>query len=77
LDGRLTALLCKKKITIAKTKEVKPGRNLAESSKEVFGFKMGCFANDDNGNAYHTLFEGQRLKDTNVDPTTGHSSRAV
>jgi hypothetical protein len=33
MDARLTALTCKK-ITVAKSKEVKTGRNLAESSKE-------------------------------------------
>jgi hypothetical protein len=38
LDRRPTTLLCKK-ITVAKSKEVKTGCNLAESSKEGYGFK--------------------------------------
>jgi hypothetical protein len=38
LDARLTHLLCKK-ITVAKSKEVKIGSNLAESSKEGYGSK--------------------------------------
>jgi hypothetical protein len=40
LDARLTTLLCKR-ITVAKSKEMKTGCNLAESSNE------GRFANDD------------------------------
>jgi hypothetical protein len=35
-----------RKIIIAKTKEVKTGCNLAESSKEGCWSKRGCFAND-------------------------------
>jgi hypothetical protein len=38
LDARLTTLLCKKKI-VAKSKEVKSGCNLAESSKKGYGSK--------------------------------------
>jgi hypothetical protein len=38
LDARLTTLLCKK-ITVAKSKELKTGRNLAEPSKECYGPK--------------------------------------
>jgi hypothetical protein len=38
-DARLTTLLCKRKITVAKTKEVKTESNLAESSKEGYGSK--------------------------------------
>jgi hypothetical protein len=38
LDARLTTLLCKK-IIVAKSKEVKTGCNLAESSKEDCGSK--------------------------------------
>jgi hypothetical protein len=38
LDARLTTLLCQK-IIFAKTKEVKTGSNLAESSKEGYGSK--------------------------------------
>jgi hypothetical protein len=38
-------LLCKT-ITVAKSKEVKTGSNLAESSKDGYGSKRGCFAND-------------------------------
>jgi hypothetical protein len=33
----LTTLLCKKKITVVKSKEVKPGYNLAESSEKCYG----------------------------------------
>jgi hypothetical protein len=39
LDARLVNLLCKR-ITVAKSKEVKTGCNLAESSKEACGSKM-------------------------------------
>jgi hypothetical protein len=39
LDARLTTLLCKKKNIVAKSKEVKTGCNLAESSKEGCGSK--------------------------------------
>jgi hypothetical protein len=39
LDARLATLLCKRKITVAKSKEVKTGSNLAESSKEGYGSK--------------------------------------
>jgi hypothetical protein len=38
LDTRLLTLLCKK-ITVAKSKEVKTGYNLAESSKKGYGSK--------------------------------------
>jgi hypothetical protein len=38
LDARLTTLLCKS-ISIAKSKEVKTGSNLAGSSKEGYGSK--------------------------------------
>jgi spore maturation protein SpmB len=38
LDARLTPLLCKK-ITVAKSRQVKTGSNLAESSKEGYGSK--------------------------------------
>jgi hypothetical protein len=37
----------KKKIIVVKSKEVKTGSNLAESSKEGYGSKGGCFANAD------------------------------
>jgi hypothetical protein len=47
LDARLTTLLCKI-VTVAKSKEMKTGSNLAGSSKEGYGFKRGCFANDDD-----------------------------
>jgi hypothetical protein len=40
LDARLTA--------VAKSKEVNTGCHLAESSKEGYGSKRGCFANDDD-----------------------------
>jgi hypothetical protein len=40
LDARLTDL--------AKSKEVKTGCNLAESSKKGYGSKRGCVANDDD-----------------------------
>jgi hypothetical protein len=43
----LTTLLCKKNI-VAKSKEVKIGSDLAQSSKEYYGSKRGCFANDDD-----------------------------
>jgi hypothetical protein len=43
LDSRLTTLLCKQ-ITVRKT-----GLNLAESSKEGYGSKKGCFASDVSG----------------------------
>jgi hypothetical protein len=39
LEARLATLLCKKKIIVAKSKEVKPGCNLAEFSKEGYGSK--------------------------------------
>jgi hypothetical protein len=39
LDDILTTLLCKT-ITVAKSKEVKTGSNLSESSKEDHGSKM-------------------------------------
>jgi hypothetical protein len=39
LDARLTTLLCEKKIIVAKSKEVKTGSNLSESSKEGYGSK--------------------------------------
>jgi hypothetical protein len=42
LDTRLTTLLCKK-TTVAKSKEVESGCNLAESSKEGYGSKMAVF----------------------------------
>jgi hypothetical protein len=46
LGARLTTLLCKKKENIiAKSKEVKTGCSLTESSK--VWLKEGCFANDD------------------------------
>jgi hypothetical protein len=35
-------LLCKKNI-VTKSKEEKPGYNLAESSKEGYGLKKDCF----------------------------------
>jgi hypothetical protein len=38
LGARLPALLCKN-VTIAKFKEVKPGSNLTEFSKEGYGSK--------------------------------------
>jgi hypothetical protein len=38
LDARLIILLCKN-ITVAKTKEVKTGYNMAEFSKEGYGSK--------------------------------------
>jgi hypothetical protein len=38
LDARLATLLCKK-IIVAKSKEVKTGYSLAESSKEGYGSK--------------------------------------
>jgi hypothetical protein len=38
LDPKLATLLCKK-IIVAKSKEVKTGCNLAESSKEGYGSK--------------------------------------
>jgi hypothetical protein len=44
LDARLTTLLCKKKITVAKSKEVKIRCNLAESSNEGNGSKMAVFS---------------------------------
>jgi hypothetical protein len=49
LDARLTTLLCKKKKknTSAKSKEVKTGCNLPESSKEGNGSKRPL-ANDEN-----------------------------
>jgi hypothetical protein len=47
LDARLTALPCKKNI-VSKSKDVKTGYNLTESSKEGYGSKKGCFANDDD-----------------------------
>jgi hypothetical protein len=37
LDARLTTLLCKKTIIVTKSKEVKTGYNLAESSKGGYG----------------------------------------
>jgi hypothetical protein len=40
-------LLCKR-ISFAKSEEMKTGCNLAESSKEGYGSKRGCFANDDD-----------------------------
>jgi hypothetical protein len=40
-------LLCKNNI-VAKSKEVKTGCSLAESSKESYGSKRGCSANDDD-----------------------------
>jgi hypothetical protein len=40
-------LFCKH-IIAAKFKEVKPGCNLAESSKEGYGSKRGCSADNDN-----------------------------
>jgi hypothetical protein len=40
-------LLCKK-INVAKSKEVKTGCNLAESSKEGYELKRCCFTNDDD-----------------------------
>jgi hypothetical protein len=43
LVTRLTTLLCKK-IIVAKSKEVKPGCNLAESSKEGYGSKRAVFS---------------------------------
>jgi hypothetical protein len=42
LDASLTALLCKK-ITVAKSKEVKTACNLAKSSKESYGSKRAVF----------------------------------
>jgi hypothetical protein len=42
LEARLTSLLCKK-INVAKSKEVKTGLNLAESSKEGYGSKRALF----------------------------------
>jgi hypothetical protein len=54
LDARLTTLLCKKMITV-KPKVVKTGwsysqewSNLAEFSKEGYGYKNGCFINNDD-----------------------------
>jgi hypothetical protein len=47
LDARLKTLLCEE-IILAKSKEVKPGCNLAESSNKGCGSKRGCFANDDD-----------------------------
>jgi hypothetical protein len=41
MDARLMILLCRK-ITGAKSKEVKTGCNLAESSKEGYGLKRAC-----------------------------------
>jgi hypothetical protein len=37
----------RERITVVKFKEVKTGCNLAESSKEGYGFKKGCFADVD------------------------------
>jgi hypothetical protein len=42
LDARLTTLLCKK-VAVTKSKEVKTGCNLTESSKEGYGQKKGSF----------------------------------
>jgi hypothetical protein len=42
LDASLTTLLCKKKNIVAKSKKVKTGYNLAETSKEVL-LKKGLF----------------------------------
>jgi hypothetical protein len=47
LDARLTTLLCKKTVA-AICKEVKTGFRLAESSKEGYVSKKGCFAIDDD-----------------------------
>jgi hypothetical protein len=44
LGARLTTLACKK-VIVAKSKEVKIGCNLAESSEEGYGSKRGCSAN--------------------------------
>jgi hypothetical protein len=42
LDARLTTLLCKKSI-VAKSKELKTGCNLAESSKDGYGSKRAFY----------------------------------
>jgi hypothetical protein len=52
LDARLTTLLCKK-VTVAKSKEVKTGwSNSVDKSGRIFygrtWLKKGCFANDDD-----------------------------
>jgi hypothetical protein len=39
---------CSVKKIVTKSKEVKTGSNLAESSKEGCGSKKGCFADDDD-----------------------------
>jgi hypothetical protein len=39
------------------SKEVKTGSNLAESSREGYGSKRGCFTNDDNNNDEHWRVE--------------------
>jgi hypothetical protein len=48
LGARLTTLFCENN-AVAKSKEVKTGcSNLTESSKEGYGSKSRCFANDDD-----------------------------
>jgi hypothetical protein len=44
LDEGLTSLLCKKKY-VAKSREVKTGRSLAEYFKGGCGSKKGCLSN--------------------------------
>jgi hypothetical protein len=53
----LATLLCKR-ITAAKSKEVKTGCNLAETFKEGYGSERGgggCFANEDDAHSNWSL----------------------
>jgi hypothetical protein len=62
LDARLATLLFKR-ITVSKSKEVKTGWNLTESSKEGDGSKGG-FINDDDDDDYD--YDDDDLTDINV-----------
>jgi hypothetical protein len=55
LEARLTVLLCKKR-SLAKSKKVKTGSNLAEFSKKGYGSK-GLFPSDDEDEEYLTKYK--------------------
>jgi hypothetical protein len=56
LDARLTTLLCKTKIIVAKSEEIKPGRS---NSRQIWQnllrkdvAQKGCFSNDDDNTVF-------------------------
>jgi hypothetical protein len=60
------ALCCKKNI-LAKSKEVKPGRNLAaESSKEGCGSKKGCFVSNGNNSRSSLTCNETYVQDSDI-----------